>query len=341
MTGWKFTITCNSFVGIHQAQPHLQSAITRALNPFRPNTKTAYIRQFKLFLAYSVKNRVKIVLCVFNLLMFCGWLYQAQFTPRNICNHVTAVKSMLKLYLLPHHWIDHPLIANYMRSITINTRTPTRVKGTFTLHNILHISQVLTKCPLQHHYRTAFLLSFMAFLRISNLVPPVVRFADASRQVTWNDITFTRNGAVINIKWAKNMQEGYRNKQIHIPAMGNMWLCPVLSLKKLHEVEKHGKRDLLMKKGDTVLTESNLRKTLSMVLKILGIDHTTHTYHCFRRSGASIAFNQNVNFESIKAQGGWQSDSIWAYLFNHSEDITAIPKMFQNLEEQLCLGQNV
>ena len=142
----------------------------------------------------------------------------------------------------------------------------------------------------EHHFRTAFLLSIMAFLRISNLVPSAIRFADPS---------------------------------------------------KLHKVEKHRGKDLLMKRGNSVLTESHLRKTLTMVLRILGINHTTQTYHCFRRSGEALAFNENVNFESIKAQGGWQSVSIWSYLFNHSQDISILPKMFQELDHKLRLGQKV
>ena len=89
------------------------------------------------------------------------------------------------------------------------------------------------------------------------------------------------------------------------------------------------------------MAESQLRKNLALVLQMLGINHTTHTYHAFRRSGASLAFNENVNFESIKAQGGWQSDSIWAYLFTRSENTSLVPKMFQELDCQLCLGQKV
>ena len=247
---------------------------------------------------------------------------------------------MLKLLVLPHHWIEHPLIGNYLRSITINTRMTIREKGTFTLHNMLEISQMLSRFSWEHHFRTAFLLSFMAFLRISNLVPSAIRFADPSRQITWGDIVFIKNGAVIKIKRAKNMQQGYRNQQIHVPLMPTVWLCPIRSLKKLHEVEKHRENELLMKRGDSVLTESHLRKTLAMVLD-LGHQPYYNTYHCFRRSGASLAFNENVNFESIKAQGGWQSDAIWSYLFNHSQDISVIPKMFQELDHRLRLGQKV
>ena len=77
-----------------------------------------------------------------------------------------------------------------------------------------------------------------------------------------------------------------------------------------------------MKLGNTVLTESNLRKTLSLVLRLMGKDPRTHTYHTFRRSGASLAFNNNVAFENIKHHGGWQSDAIWAYLFNSSDNLT-------------------
>ena len=34
----------------------------------------------------------------------------------------------------------------------------------------------------------------------------------------------------------------------------------------------------------------------------------------FRRSGASMAFDNNVQFENIKQHGNWQSEAIWHYL---------------------------
>ena len=192
--------------------PQLNAALQRAMNPFRPNTKQAYLRQFKLFLAYSIKNKVQNVLCVFNLLMFLELLYQSHMSPRNIINHVTAIKSMLKLLLLPFTWVDHTLISNYLRSITINTRVHIRHKGIFTLQQIVNISTILNSFKYQHHFRTAYLLSFMAFLRISNLVPAAVKKADPQRQLTWQDVKFTAQGAIITLKWAKNMQEGYIRK---------------------------------------------------------------------------------------------------------------------------------
>ena len=54
-----------------------------------------------------------------------------------------------------------------------------------------------------------------------------------------------------------------------------------------------------------------------------------------------MAFNKKVSFESIKAQGGWASDAIWAYLFSHSESVSQVAQMFQQSECDLRLGANV
>ena len=48
-------------------QPTLSTAMRRAMNPFRPNTKTSYMRQFKLFLAFSIKNNVPNILKSINI----------------------------------------------------------------------------------------------------------------------------------------------------------------------------------------------------------------------------------------------------------------------------------
>ena len=58
-------------------------------------------------------------------------------------------------------------------------------KGIFTMDQIRTLSKFLMDSPLQHHFRTAFLLSFMAFLRISNLAPTSPHSFDPQRQLCW------------------------------------------------------------------------------------------------------------------------------------------------------------
>ena len=56
-------------------------------------------------------------------------------------------------------------------------------------------------------YRAAILISFYAFLRISNIVPPTLNTLDSSRQLCYEDVTFTHQGVTLYLKWAKNLQK--------------------------------------------------------------------------------------------------------------------------------------
>ena len=67
------------------------------------------------------------------------------------------------------------------------------------------------------------------------------------------------------------------------------------------------------------------------MLSMLGLPTTSLTYHALRRSGASLAFNNQVDFEAIEAQGVWNSDSVYKYLFANSATMQQVPRMFQAL----------
>ena len=142
------------------------------MEPYRSTTMLSYKRHFKLSLAFSIKHKAPIVLSVSNLLGFLELLYQAQVSSRALSNYLSAIKAMLKIYHLPTNWMESALVNNFMRAVSISTPSTFKPKGLFSIQQVMQMSKVICSHPLQHHFRVAFLLSFMAFLRISNLVPP-------------------------------------------------------------------------------------------------------------------------------------------------------------------------
>ena len=134
------------------------------------------------------------------------------------------------------------------------------------------------------------------------------------------------------MKWAKNLQKTEQSHVVMIPKMGNSWLCPSEALLLLFKSQKYSPKDPVLKSLHSVFTESMLRRRLALILKLLQLPHETLTFHCLRRSGAFIAFNNNVSMEGIKNQGAWSSDSVYQYLFANSHRISEVPKMFQVLE---------
>ena len=118
--------------------------------------------------------------------------------------------------------------------------------------------------------------------------------------------------------------------------------CPYRALLQLFNMQPYHDSDLVIKLSNTPFTEVLLCKRLSLVLKTLGLPTSSLTYHSLRRSGTSVAFNNNVSFDGIHSQGGWQSDAVWHYLFVNSAKAREVPHMFQQLESSVsCLGRLV
>ena len=64
----------------------------------------------------------------------------------------------------------------------------------------------------------------------------------------------------------------------------------------------------------------NVISFLKLVITNLGLNPSQYTFHMFPRSGASMAFDNNVQFENIKQHGNWQSEAA-----------IAVPTTFQQL----------
>ena len=206
-------------------------------------------------------------------------------------------------------------------------------KLTISLRDLLHISEKLQQFDNPLVYRAAFLLSFYGFLRISNLVAATVSGFDVHRQLCRSDVSFSNSHVRVMLRWAKNLQKAEQSHVIFLPRMTNVYLCPYVTLSKLFASQEYKVDDPVIKIGNSCVIEAQLRKRLALVLKLLNMRSECLTYHALRRSGASLAFNNNVNFESIRAQGAWQSDAIWQYLFVNSHKAQEVADMFKRVEQ--------
>ena len=127
---------------------------------------------------------------------------------------------------------------------------------------------------------------------------------------------------------------------IMLPCMSNKYLCPVTTLCLLFESQPFHPCDPVIKTRTGVLVETHLRRRLQLVLSMLSLPTESLTYHALRHSGASLTFNNHVDFEAVKSQGAWNSNTVYKYLFANSSMIQQVPTMFQQLEHSIgCLGQ--
>ena len=136
-------------------------------------------------------------------------------------------------------------------------------------------------------FKAAFLLPFFSFLHISNLVPHSISSFDPLKQLTGEDVIFAPPGALIIIKWSKTLQFRNKIKLLKIPSLGASKLCPISALKSLLQFTPSEKNLPLFQiqcYGKWVpLSDSRLRKQLSNILTLVGLQHKNITFHSFRR----------------------------------------------------------
>ena len=77
--------------------------------------------------------------------------------------------------------------------------------------------------------------------------------------------------------------------------------------------------------------DTTIRDALRKVLQQIGVPLVGHGFHAFRRSGATLAFDNNVQLQHIMAHGLWRSSAVWTYLQNASLAPSIIPSTFASI----------
>ena len=66
-----------------------------------------------------------------------------------------------------------------------------------------------------------------------------------------------------------------------------------------------------------------------MILSRLDLQGSGYTLHTFQRSGATFAFNNNVDFQSIQSHDTWRSDCLWRYIKDDVNAEDQVAEMFK------------
>ena len=304
------------------------------MTSLRPRTASAYLAQFKLYLAFVIKYRIDNIDNTASILAFLEFLVKNDVSHSQVNNYISAIKHYFKLFNLSVTQCDHPHITLFTRSLRLNASYTPTTKNVIDIPTLIQISE---QCEITSHpliFRAAFLLAYFSFLRISNFVPHTISGYDPTRHLAAGDIIFGSPGAHIIVKWEKNMQHRQASRVVQIPTLTNPSICPVSALRALLSHNKSTANAPLfatLQSGRLIsLTDVKVRLALRKILLTMGLPSPYFTFHSFRRSGATLAFDSKVNMQDIKYHGGWRSDAIWRYIHSKSTAAGTVARTFQS-----------
>ena len=167
-------------------------------------------------------------------------------------------------------------------------------------------------------FKAVYTLAFFSFLRLSNLVPDTVQAFSPLYHLARGDIIFAKPGMLVLIKWSKTLQARNTVKILKIPTLRANPICPVNAIKNLLAITPGLKNHHLFQyktpKGWKPLTDTQVRRHFHLILKRLNLHTSNLTFHAFRRSDATYAFNSSVALQDIQSHGTWTSECVWRYI---------------------------
>ena len=200
------------------------------------------------------------------------------------------------------------------------------------------LEKIVVNCTFTYQgfvFKAVYLLAYFSFLRISNLVSHSIASFSPLRQLTRGDVSSTSKGLQILIKWTKTLQTQDKAKYINVPRLAGSPICPVAAIKFILQVLPGDRNaplfQVLCHSRWVPLTESRLRKHFTAILKKLNLFQCGFTFHSFRRSGATWAFNNNVSLQNIQQHGTWSSDCVWSYITQDQNTSSQVADTFQSL----------
>ena len=303
---------------------------------YRPKTVKAQIGHFTTFLQFleyvglSLDEVHHVIVIAFIELLVANGLKIV-----TISNYLSSIKNKYKLYGLSVSSLEHEWVQRVLRSIELNVPVQRQLKCVFSLQQLQQIVEICDTIPLGWIYKVVFLVAYFAFLRLSNLVPTSISGFDPTRHLCRGDWIVSDDSVGIMLKWSKTLQFQSSFKVIPLPCLGNSPLCPVKAFEIMTQYAPLPSQAPMFSIpqgcGSVPLTQSKVRKMLHSILLGLGMDSAGLSFHAFRRSGASLAFQNEIPIQDIKMHGTWESDTEWKYVIQEGQTRDGVSTRFEQL----------
>ncbi|WP_430462503.1 tyrosine-type recombinase/integrase [Thalassolituus sp. LLYu03] len=234
-----------------------------------------------------------------------------QLNPRTLNLHLTAISQWHKVQQLANP-ADSPLVMKTMEGIRRNHGRPKQKARALRLEHIARMLQQLHSEPdsLRKSRDIALLLTgFFGAFRRSELVA-----------IRIEDLQWESEGLTIILPRSKTDQNG-RGLQRALP-FGPEGICPARAIRSWIKAAGIASGPLFRainrwgQLGEQTLNPASVNDCLKRIGAACGFDFLPElSSHSLRRGMSTSAAREQVAFELIKKQGGWQSDAtVWEYI---------------------------
>ena len=145
---------------------------------------------------------------------------------------------------------------------------------------------------------------------MSNIAPHSLSKFDPNKHFLRKDLVFGHPGAHLVMKWSKTLQSSQSFHIVQLPSISNLFLCPVTALRALlnsRPVPPSSPLFATIQSPHYQVIDTVVRDALKTVLRHRGFPTVGYTFHTFRRSVATFAFDHNVNLQNIMSHGTLRS----------------------------------
>ena len=302
---------------------------------FRPRTTAAHLASFRQFVAFLVIAGLNIPYKEEMNVVYIEYLIQQGLESCSIRNNVSVLKHYFAMFNWPIRALAGRKVSLLIKSVQINANMSIKVKGVINIPLLTRIIAKALKYENGFVFAALFATAFFGFFRLATLLPSKATEFEKTRFPIQNDIIWGAPGVHIIITCSKTMQASNQAKVVQLPRLKGHNFCPVQVLRTL--LARTPREDSLplfqicTMHGWVSLAAPKARSFLRLVIISLGLNPASYTFHAFRRSGASLAFDNNVELSKIKQHGNWKSEAIWTYLNSTPMAASVVPSTFKQL----------
>ena len=188
----------------------------------------AYQAIFKIFMSFAIFLNVTLPpVSEEYVLLFVQFLVCNHLSYASILNYLSALRFKFQWF----GWSVQPLnsfrLSLLLKSIKNNIRRLPKLKGVFDIPTLVAICKECDLHPFGYVYKFMFILAFLAFFRLSNLVPSLSKDFDITKHLCRGDFLCDESGATVLVKWSKTLQSLRQWTLIRVPLLSPSPLCPI------------------------------------------------------------------------------------------------------------------